>query len=438
MKYTTHPLIEVAVRRIVLEYPWLTELCFDRADSFVENNTITASNGQGTMATDGVTVFYHPDVVKWPIKKLQGVCVHEWLHGALDHPKRLKGIPKKYRKYMNMAADDPINKMVIEWGLELPEGHVDLPWTTPEMTVPEIYARLIENLPEEEGEDEEGEPGEGGDEGGEGDGEGKDEEGEDEGAGGGKPEEKPGKGKKPGRSGSGTPKPTLEPGDLRPPPAEVGPPDKAKEEDDANRKQAQLARIAAAAKQAGKLPAGLGMLVNDWLKPKVSWREKLASLSTQVTSQGWSYLKTNDSYRAVGAYVPGRRSRSLGDIVVVRDTSGSLCCKQGEVLAEVRGIIEQANPSRIILIDCDASVHRVMELEPTDAMPTDALGGGGTDFRPVFKLVEEKYPDTTSMVFITDLYGTFPENQPPYLVVWATIESGGQKPPFGEHVVIED
>jgi len=36
-------------------------------------------------------------------------------------------------------------------------------------------------------------------------------------------------------------------------------------------------------------------------------------------------------------------------------------------------------------------------------------GGGGTDFRPVFKYIRENISNPKVLIYFTDLYGTFPE-----------------------------
>ena len=54
----------------------------------------------------------------------------------------------------------------------------------------------------------------------------------------------------------------------------------------------------------------------------------------------------------------------------------------------------------------------------------------GTDFRPCFRWLEEKgiYPQT--MVFLTDLWGTFPDDAPSYPVIWASTAT--RPVPFGQ------
>jgi predicted metal-dependent peptidase len=467
MDNTTPAALRKAVNSIFLKAIWVTEIGFERC-VFIEMPELMASNGQGTMATDGRVVYYHPSCLKWQAAFIEGVIVHEWLHGALMHPERFAVLPEKNHKVANIAMDAIVNAMCIEWGFKLPEGAIDMPEGRTH-TFEQLYAKLMgkkKQGPEPQkgkgkggdgqGESEGDQGGDsGGDSEGEGEGEGsgdKDDAGQDqegEGKGGGD-DEKEGDGDEEGKgkSGSGNsakdakpepakgpPKPTLGERDIHKAPSRGSQAeDKAAEE----RGNAAIVRAVATAKAHGKDPLGLGLAVAGWGESKVSWREQLAAYATQRSNEDWSYMKTNGSYAAMNVIVPGRYSKTIGDIIVVRDTSGSLYSRQKEVMTEVAGIITQCNPTRVIIIDCDAEVHRVLEFEPWMPLPTDALGGGGTDFRPAFEEVAKRYPDVGLMVFVTDLMGDFPSSPPPYPVIWCGIENGNLKPPFGDFVEVAD
>ena len=80
----------------------------------------------------------------------------------------------------------------------------------------------------------------------------------------------------------------------------------------------------------------------------------------------------------------------------------------------------------------DAEVHRDETYQAGQPIHLTLVGGGGTDFRPCFRWLEEKgiYPKT--MVFLTDLWGTFPDDAPSYPVIWAS--TGARPVPFGQVV----
>ena len=73
-----------------------------------------------TMATDGVSLYYNPDFVETlNAATLAGTLAHEVMHPALHHHVRRSGRdPKRW----NMACDFAINPLLVDAGLNLPEG----------------------------------------------------------------------------------------------------------------------------------------------------------------------------------------------------------------------------------------------------------------------------------------------------------------------------
>jgi predicted metal-dependent peptidase len=79
----------------------------------------------------------------------------------------------------------------------------------------------------------------------------------------------------------------------------------------------------------------------------------------------------------------------------------------------------------------------------------DAKGGGGTDFRPVFDIIEdprkakehemEEFDEPpVCVVYLTDLDGSFPAEEPEYPVLWCVPPgvNASRKVPFGEIVAV--
>jgi len=100
--------------------------------------------------------------------------------------------------------------------------------------------------------------------------------------------------------------------------------------------------------------------------------------------------------------------------------------EEKECNGEVQGIMDEVRPERTIVIDCDAEVHQVFELSCGDEIAASdgakMRGGGGTDFRPAFDKVNDMIAageEIACVIFFTDLYGTFPETEPAYPVLWA-------------------
>lgn len=201
---------------------------------------------------------------------------------------------------------------------------------------------------------------------------------------------------------------------------------------EANWKQA-VVQAAAAAKGRGSVPASMAKLVEEILNPQPRWQELLRRFITDRASDDYSWFRPNPRYISTGFILPSLYSQRLGTIAIVRDTSGSTQDWQGAILSELSGIISETQPAKVIVIDADAEVQRCLELEASDSLPVDALGGGGTDFRPALARLEDFSP--ACCIYLTDLDGTFPDCPPSYPVLWAT-NSQSQSAPFGETIAI--
>lgn len=194
-------------------------------------------------------------------------------------------------------------------------------------------------------------------------------------------------------------------------------------------------QAAASAKAMGKLPGSLARFVDELTAPKVDWREMLRRFVTETSKDDYSWSRPNRRFMAQGFYLPTLYSESMGEIVVAIDTSGSI--DQTTLTAfgsEIKAIVQSVRPSKTAVIYCDAAVNHVDEFGPNDELHFDMHGGGGTDFRPPFKLVEEKGIRPVCFVYLTDGYGPFPD-APEYPVLWCCTTD--VVAPCGETIAIE-
>ena len=205
-----------------------------------------------------------------------------------------------------------------------------------------------------------------------------------------------------------------------------------------------VAQAYAAAKAMGNAPDGaLRRIVDELLTPQVDWRDHIRLLLTGRLgnhAEDWSRPNRRRLALAPIVILPGRRGYGCDTVAVGVDTSGSI--GKRELLAfmsEVGGVLADCRPKRIIVIGCDAAVHKVEEvrsLEDVGVLAREGLGGGGgTDFRPVFQYLEDNNIRPETLVFLTDLMGRFPHEAPAYPVVWAATTA--ITAPFGEHVRIK-
>ena len=206
----------------------------------------------------------------------------------------------------------------------------------------------------------------------------------------------------------------------------------------------QIAAAANAAKLQGKLPAGLERLLGEILEPKVDWKEKIAALfARKVGSGSYDWRRPDRRLIVRDIYAPGRSGFGAGTVVIAIDTSGSI----GELelnmfFAEMAGILEDVKPKRLVVMWCDAKVHRVDEIEEASDLvelkKKGAPGGGGTRFEPVFDEMQKLGLDNVdALVYLTDGYGSFPKKPPEYVTIWGNISQPGiVKYPFGDVVDI--
>jgi predicted metal-dependent peptidase len=138
-----------------------------------------------------------------------------------------------------------------------------------------------------------------------------------------------------------------------------------------------------------------------------------------------------------GVYLETLVGESVQVFVAV-DTSGSIDNQQLRMfLGEVKGILNAYPHLQCELYYADAEAYGPYPLNPDSPLPSPK-GGGGTSFVPFFSKVQENWDGQTQgvCVYLTDGYGTFP-NQPPELPVLWVVTPGGldlQQFSFGEAV----
>ena len=361
-----------------------------------------------TMATDGISLFYNPDFVDTlNAAELIGTLAHEVLHPALQHHTR-RG--ERNRKRWNIACDYAINPLLLDARLTLPKD-VLIDHRFRGMSAERIY-----NLIEEQGT------------------------------------------APPERSTSGEPSTEGGRSDLSARPnqndAEPSSPvtpggfgqvlDAPKAEGDVGHSIAEQARewkIAVeqaenVAKLAGKLPAGVTRSLEQSEAAGVDWRELLRRAWSETIPSDYSWMPPNRRHIWAGLYLPGVRSEGAGEIAIAVDCSGSINARQlGLFESEIRSILEGQRPSRVHVLYFDTEVHKAEVYEAGQPIALTPAGGGGTNFAPCFRWLDERGIVPQTLIFLTDLCGAFPREAPAYPVLWASTESG--RAPFGQVIPME-
>jgi predicted metal-dependent peptidase len=199
-----------------------------------------------------------------------------------------------------------------------------------------------------------------------------------------------------------------------------------------------LAGAAQRAREAGKLSGQMGRLVEAALAPQVSWRALLAQYLSRTAREDYSYQRPGRRGGGPGEPIlPALRSHA-GELVVALDVSGSINDADLAQFVGELNAIKGAQPVRITLLACDSALAPGSPwlFEPWQALelPRQFIGGGGTDFRPVFDWLRQSEARPDALIYFTDAEGSFPEIEPDYPVIW--LVKGNRPVPWGQRLML--
>ncbi len=390
---------------LILKHPFFASLAL--------RMPVRADTTCRTAWTDGRVMAFNPEYVNsLTPEQVEGLTAHLVMHPACGHHLRRQG---RDPRDWNRACDYVINGLLLDAGLELPAGYLFLEQYRG-ASAESVY-RLLR-----EGRDEKDDPSGG------------EEAARLEDAHRAADERDPGTGEGRGNGvtdedEAASPDPGLA-GEVRDEPGDAGPGERLPEID----WQQAMIQAALNAREAGRLPAGLERLVLETLAPRLDWRELLQRFIFRSARSDYSWLRPNQRHLHHNLYLPSLANHQLGEIVLAVDTSGSIEERQLQRFAAEIGTILEQCPATVHLLSCDMQIVRHEEFQPNDPpILLKPAGGGGTDYRPVFALVERTGMRPDCLIYLTDLEcELFPERSPLYPVLWLHTGTGGTMPPFGE------
>jgi len=386
-----------------------------------------------TTGTDAKKFYYNPEFID-ALKpaETQFILAHEALHCALSHFVRRE---HRIKHRWDLACDYAINPILIEEGLTPPPGTLHLRQYDG-MTAEEIYPLIDDNDMSETLDqhlyDKEDQFSEGGqnssdnplDHEDKGDKPPEDKSQQDQSGGGSSDNDNK------SDDGSGSQEFDENAGGSEAPPPPLN---RDEAEELSIQWQQRMAGAAQQAQQAGKLSGVMKRLVEALLQPSLPWRMLLARYMTAVAKDDYSYTRPS-TRRGDPAIYPTLKSAEI-NVLVALDVSGSVSDKElNACLSEINAIKGQMR-ARITLIACDSDIvdgfPQVFEPWEEVTLPDTVLGGGTTDFRPVFNWVSQQDRQPNTLVYFTDAMGQFPV-EPNYPVVW--LIKGKGKTPWGQRV----
>ncbi len=191
-----------------------------------------------------------------------------------------------------------------------------------------------------------------------------------------------------------------------------------------------LSQVTQKIKNQGDLPKDLKRVFPEFFIDTIDWRDELHRYLNLHAKEDYQFFPPNKKYIHQGFSLPSLKSELL-KIVVAIDTSGSI---DKELLAtffaHFQSICESFRSYEIDLIECGAKIHSHKVFYPGDKIEYKAVGGGGTDFRPLFEYVDKNIPDVQIVVYFTDGFGSFPLFAPTYDMLWVMPEKIDV--PFGD------
>ena len=362
-----------------------------------------------TSATDAKSFYYNPEFIeRLDTHQIKFVLIHEALHCALTHFAR-RGNRKKHT--WDLACDFAINPLLIKEGFHPP---LDVPIFRQYegMIAEEIYPMIDDNLDQEPMDqhlydDQNNEDSKDSD--------------------GGMREDNL---TQQDKNQSGESKNNQSTSSLAQRPQSLNPDEIEKL---ATQWQKNLASSAQLAQEAGKLDGEFAKLIDFFLQPRVSWQSLLSTFMSRLARDDFSYSRP--SRRPGNAILPTLRSHQI-DIAVAVDTSGSISQQEIDEFVSEIDAIKSTIRSSITLIACDdkifpSSPWRYESWEEIN-FPVSLGGGKGTNFRPVFELLNSLDNPCDILVYFTDAKGLFPEEIPNYPVLW--LVKGKEGVPWGDRI----
>lgn len=186
-----------------------------------------------------------------------------------------------------------------------------------------------------------------------------------------------------------------------------------KEGEEAWREDVQRARQ----REAGSIPGALKTILEDmFAKPVIDWKILLKRFVNKMAAKV-EYFMPNKRFLGSGDVLWGSKRKKEGfeTLFIIADTSGSIGKNElQQFINETQNIMKEHKPKETYLIWCDSTMYL-----PVDILKgakdiwkmREPRGGGGTDFRPPFKWIEENILGKKKIgpiVYFTDGFGPFP------------------------------
>ncbi len=189
----------------------------------------------------------------------------------------------------------------------------------------------------------------------------------------------------------------------------------------------------------GLLPLGVERLIEQYTRPQIDWRMMLNDFIQQEIND-YSFTPPDRRYGESEFFLPDFNETidRVDNILFEIDTSGSVGDREiVQAFSEIRGAIDQfGGRLKGWLGFFDARAYQPEPFESIeDLAAIRPRGGGGTDFKCVFRRVRESMKDNppASIIILTDGFAPFPkENEAMGIPVLWLINNESITAPWGK------
>jgi predicted metal-dependent peptidase len=204
----------------------------------------------------------------------------------------------------------------------------------------------------------------------------------------------------------------------------------------------------------GDLPGAVQRILDELVKPSVSWKDLIRSKASAIFGKGrYVWKRPGRRSQATGVRFPSRNPENVGALVWI-DTSGSIseaCFKQ--FASECYGILTQTGCDSILIGCHDVYAYSLTEVKSKDDIKKIEYRGGGTSHLDVFDVVNGKVGQegielpkgyqVGMVICLSDMMSEFPDSCQ-YETVWGVPskyyhrnrENGWGKVNFGREIEV--
>jgi len=179
-----------------------------------------------------------------------------------------------------------------------------------------------------------------------------------------------------------------------------------------------IEQVTSKLEKSGEIPTNLDRVVEVTKKNRISWKELLFNYINYHAKIDYSMYPSNKKHLYRGVALPSISSSEL-KIAIAIDSSASINSNElNTFFTEIEYIMQNFLNYEIELIECDYKIQNITRITPLEPIHKKVKGGGSTDFRPVFKYLENLNEDFKFLIYFSDGDGILPQTPPTIETLW--------------------